>query len=97
MKSQTLKVEDYVASVAEATGNTKKAAREIIKEFLSQWAGNTANGVPSHFVGVGKTEIRSVEGSEKRNPRTGEKVFVEAHQKPRFQFAGKIKDSLRGL
>lgn len=93
----TLKVEDYVASVSEALGKTKKETREVIKEFLTQWADNTKSGVQSQFVGVGKTEIRDVEASQKRNPRTGEPVFVEAHQKAKFNFSGKIKDSLRGI
>lgn len=97
MSNQIQKTEDYVVSVSAALGTTKKATREIIKEFLSQFAANTSNGVASQFSGVGKTEIRNVEASMKRNPKTGEQVEVEAHQKAKFQFSGKVRNALRGL
>lgn len=89
------KTEDYVVSVAAALGTTKKATREIIKEFLAQFADNTSKGVPSAFSGLGKVEIRDVEAREARNPKTGEIVQVEAHQKPKFQFSGKVRNVLR--
>lgn len=95
MANKTMKTEDYVVSVAKELGITKKAAREIIKSFLGQLAENTSKGIGSAFSGVGKVEIRDVEASTKRNPRTGEPVEVEAHQKPRFVFSGKVRDALR--
>lgn len=97
MANKVLKTEDYVVSVSKALGETKKQTREVIKEFLSQFAANTAAGVPSAFSGLGKTEIRNVDASTKRNPKTGESVEVEAHQKPKFQFSGKVRNALRGL
>jgi DNA-binding protein HU-beta len=97
MAKNSLKVEDYVDSVAKATGNTKKAAREVIKEFLSQVGENTKSGRATQLVGLGKIEIREVAASKKRNPRTGEPAFVEAHQKPKFSFSGKIRNFLRGI
>lgn len=93
----SLKVEDYVDSVAKATGNTKKATREIVKEFLNQVGENTKSGVATQLVGLGKISIREVAASTKRNPRTGQPAFVDAHQKPKFQFSGKIRNVLRGL
>lgn len=95
--SKQLKTEDYVVSVSKELGITKKAAREVIKSFLGQLASNTAAGIPSGFSGLGKVEIREVEASQRRNPRTGEPVEVEAHQKPKFQFSGKVKNALRGV
>lgn len=92
----SLKTEDYVASVAEEVGMTKKDTRAVIKEFLSQVAENTSLGISSQFVGLGKIEIRNVDAATKRNPRTGEPVEVDAHQKPKFNFSGKIKDALKG-
>ena len=97
MANNTIKTEDYVVSVSKALGKTKKETREIIKEFLSQFAENTSNGVGSAFSGLGKVEIRDVDASVKRNPKTGEQVEVEAHQKPKFQFSGKVRNALRGL
>lgn len=95
--SNVMKTEDYVVSVAAALGKTKKETREILKEFLSQLAENTSTGVGSAFSGLGKVEIREVEASIKRNPKTGEQVEVEAHQKPKFQFSGKVRNALRGI
>jgi DNA-binding protein HU-beta len=92
-----LKTEDYVVSVSKALGKTKKETREIVKEFLSQFAANTSNGVASAFSGLGKVDIRDVDASIKRNPKTGERVEVEAHQKPKFHFSGKVRNALRGL
>lgn len=97
MSKQVQKTEDYVVSVAASLGTTKKATREIIKEFLSQLAENTSNGVPSAFSGLGKVDIRDVEAKMARNPKTGEQVEVEAHQKPKFHFSGKVRNRLRGL
>jgi nucleoid DNA-binding protein len=93
----SLKTEDYVVTVAAALGKTKKETREIIKEFLSQATENTKAGLPSQFVGLGKIEIHEVDGSEKRNPKSGQKVWVDAHQKPRFKFSGKVRNVLRGI
>jgi nucleoid DNA-binding protein len=76
---------------------TKKDTRLVIKEFLSQAANNTKNGVESHFVGFGKIEIRESAAAIRRNPRTGEPVEVEAHLKPKFDFSGKVKSELRAL
>lgn len=95
--ANVMKTEDYVVSVSKALGTTKKATREIIKEFLSQLGENTSAGVPSAFSGLGKVDIRDVEASVKRNPKTGEQVEVEAHQKPKFQFSGKVRNALRGI
>lgn len=95
--AKVMKTEDYVVSVSKALGKTKKETREIVKEFLNQFAENTAAGVASAFSGLGKTEIREVEASIKRNPKTGEQVEVEAHQKPKFQFSGKVRNALRGI
>lgn len=92
-----LKVEDYVVSVASELGKTKKDVRQIIKEFISQVKSNTQAGVASQFTGLGKIEIVDVEGGEKRNPKTGEPVYVEAHQKPKFKFSGKVRNTLRGI
>jgi DNA-binding protein HU-beta len=96
-KSVSLKVEDYVDAVAKSTGTTKKAAREVIKEFLSQVAENTVAGKTTQLVGLGKISIREVEAATKRNPRTGQPAFVEAHRKPKFGFSGKIRNKLRGI
>ena len=97
MAQNSQKTEDYVVSVSQALAMTKKDTRLVIKEFLSQVAENTTNGVASQFVGLGKIEIRDVEASTKRNPKTGEPVEVAAHQKPRFQFSGKVRNPLRGI
>lgn len=94
--ANSLKTEDYVVSVAKSLGMTKKDTRNVIKEFLSQIADNTAAGRESQFVGLGKIVIREVQGGTRRNPRTGEPVTVEAHQKPKFHFSGKVSDALRG-
>lgn len=96
MSTSSLKTEDYVVAVAAMTGNTKKATREVIKAFLTEIAENTVSGIESQFVGLGKIEIRDVEASTKRNPRTGQPVAVAAHQKPKFGFSGKIRNALRG-
>jgi integration host factor subunit alpha len=93
----SLKTEDYVVSVSAQLGKSKKETREIIKEFLNQFKDNTIAGLESQFVGLGKVEIRDVDASVKRNPRTGEPAPVEAHQKAKFQFSGKVRNALRGV
>lgn len=95
--ANVMKTEDYVVSVSKALGKTKKETREILKEFLTQLADNTAAGKGSAFSGLGKVEIREVEAKVARNPKTGEQVEVEAHQKPKFQFSGKVRNALRGI
>lgn len=96
-ENTVLKTEDYVVSVAASLGATKKLTREVIKEFLKQFADNTSAGKPSAFSGLGKVEIREADARTARNPKTGEQVEVEAHQKPKFTFSGKVRNTLRGL
>lgn len=92
-----LRLEDYVVSVSESLGKTKKETREILAEFKRQLISNTASGHESQISGLGTFGIKNVEAATKRNPSTGEPVFVEAHKRPKFKFSNKIKEELKTL
>lgn len=46
--------------------------------------------------GFGSFSIKEREGSERRNPRTGEKVYIKAKKVPYFKAGKQLKDLVNG-
>lgn len=65
-----------------------RASVEAIKENLVE--GNEVN-----LYGLGVFSVVEVDARIARNPKTGEQVEVEAHNKPKFRFVASVKESVR--
>jgi DNA-binding protein HU-beta len=83
---------DIVDIVAEGTGVTKLETEAIIEGFFSTVIDALKNGRGIEIRGFGSYKVRKKNARNARNPKTGEKVFVDEHYVPTFKFSKEFKD-----
>ncbi len=82
---------DIVEKVAEGTGLTKLETEAVIEGFLSTVIQSLRDGHGIEIRGFGSYKVKKKNAHMARNPRTGEKVFVDAHYVPVFKFSKDFK------
>lgn len=82
---------DIVEKVASGTGLTKIETEAIIEGFLNTVIQALKEGNGIEIRGFGSYKVKSKKGRFARNPRSGEKVFVEEHFVPVFKFSKDFK------
>ncbi len=82
---------DIVEKVAAGTGLTKLETEAIIEGFLTTVIQALREGYGIEIRGFGSYKVKKKNAHVARNPRTGEKVFVEAHYVPVFKFSKDFK------
>lgn len=85
---------ELVASVAEATGVSKKDAAAVIDATFEKIAAAMAEGDKVQVIGFGTFETRDRAAREGINPLTKEKITVEACKVPAFKPGKSLKDSV---
>lgn len=89
---------DIVEKVAEGTGLTKLETEAIIEGFLNTVIQSLREGKGIEIRGFGSYRVKKKAGRYARNPRTGEKVFVDEHYVPSFKFSKDFKSAVdRGM
>lgn len=86
---------EFIASIAEKNGMTKKAAGETVNLVLDAITDALTQGEEVALAGFGKFSVVEVEARERRNPVTGETFMAEAHKAPKFKFASNVKAEVR--
>ena len=82
---------DIVEKVAEGTGLTKLETEAIIEGFLNTVIQSLREGNGIEIRGFGSYRVKMKNARYARNPRTGEKVYVEDHFVPVFKFSKDFK------
>ncbi len=82
---------DIVEKVADGTGLTKLETEAIIEGFFSTVIQSLRDGNNIEIRGFGSYKVRKKNARYARNPRTGEKVFVDEHYVPTFKFSKDFK------
>ena len=85
---------ELIAAVAEATGETKKAAAAIINATFDKIADAMAAGDKVQLIGFGTFETHERAAREGVNPRTGEKVKIAASKSPAFKAGKAFKEAI---
>ena len=85
---------DIVEIVASGTGLTKIETEAIIEGFLDTVIQSLKSGKGIEIRGFGSFKVKSKKGRMARNPRSGEKVFVEDHFVPVFKFSKDFKHAV---
>ena len=85
---------DIVERVAEGTGLTKLETEAIIEGFLNTVIQSLRDGRGIEIRGFGSYRVKKKNARYARNPRTGEKVFVDEHYVPTFKFSKDFKSSV---
>lgn len=80
--------QELIAKIAETANLPKKSAAEAVDAFTSAVVDAVVNGDSVQLVGFGTFTCRERGAREARNPRTGEKIKIEAAKAPVFK-AGK--------
>jgi len=86
--------EDIVEIVASGTGLTKIETEAIIEGFLNTVIQALKEGKGIEIRGFGSYKVKHKKGRMARNPRSGEKVFVEDHFVPMFKFSKDFKHAV---
>jgi len=81
---------DYIAQ----RNNIKKSeAEKIINTFTDGVIGSVSEGKELSLVGFGSFSINKVSAREGLNPKTKEKLKIEAYNQVRFKVGQKLKDA----
>lgn len=83
---------DIVDRVAAGTGLTKLETEAIIEGFFSTVIDALKNGHGIEIRGFGSYKVKKKKPRNARNPKTGEKVFVDEHYVPTFKFSKEFKE-----
>ena len=85
---------DLVASVAEATGQSKADAAKAVDSVLDTIAGSLSNGQEVRLVGFGTFSVAHRKATMGRNPRTGESIQIAASNQPKFKAGKALKEAV---
>ncbi|MGE5430853.1 MAG: HU family DNA-binding protein [Syntrophomonadaceae bacterium] len=82
---------DIVEKIALGTGVTKLETEAIVEGFLNTVIEALKEGKGIEIRGFGSYKVRKKKARLARNPKTGEKVFVDEHYVPSFKFSKDFK------
>ncbi len=87
---------DLVAQVAEGAELSKTDAAKAVDAVFDAIAEALKKGDEVRLVGFGTFSVSERAASEGRNPRTGEKIDIEASRQPKFKAGKGLKDIVNG-
>ncbi|MGE5497984.1 MAG: HU family DNA-binding protein [Syntrophothermus sp.] len=82
---------DIVEKIALGTGVTKLETEAIVEGFLNTVIEALKEGKGIEIRGFGSYKVKKKNARFARNPKTGEKVYVEEHFVPSFKFSKDFK------
>lgn len=88
---------ELVAVVSEQAGLTKVETERVIDAVFDTIIETMRNGDEVRLMGFGTFVSAFKPASEGRNPRTGEKIHVEAHYSPKFKPGKLLKETLQNV
>lgn len=86
---------ELISEVAEKAGVSKKVADNVLKAFIDTVESAVKADDKVQLVGFGTFESRERAAREGKNPRTGEKITIEASKVPAFKPGKAFKDLLK--
>ena len=85
---------ELAGCVAESTGCPKSLALEITNGIFDTIIEQMADGNKVQIIGFGTFSTKRIDSREARNPRSGERVQVQAHNVPRFKPGKQLKEKV---
>lgn len=86
---------DLIELVAKKANLTNKAARESVSAFLNAIRDSLKRGEKVVITGFGTFSVRKRAARPGRNPKTGEKLVIEARKAPGFTPGKTLKKVVR--
>lgn len=87
---------EIISVVADLAASTKKDTENIINVFLDVITDKLADGEKVIFTGFGSFEVSERSAREGVNPKTGEKIQIEATKTPKFKAGSALKSAVKG-
>ncbi len=88
MKNITRK--ELIENISKKTGLSQVEVKSIVESFLEAIMDSICKGKDIELRGFGRFKTKEKKARIARNPRTGEKVNVEAGVKPKFEASKEI-------
>lgn len=85
---------DLVSEIAGCTNLTKTQIRQVVEETFNLISKALINNEEFKMTGFGSFKLRKRAGREVRNPRTGEKMSIEARLYPSFKPGKKLLEQI---
>jgi len=92
----TLRKSDLAGMVAERSGLTGSAAKDLVDSTFELIAQRLAAGDEVNVAGFGKFSVIERSSRWGRNPQTGASMFIPAAKAPKFSAAGALKTGVKG-
>ncbi len=86
---------ELVAAVAQKAEVSRKDTDKVLKAFTDVVVEEMKNGGRVQIVGFGTFEAVEREARLCRNPKTGEKMMIEATRVPKFKAGKTLKDIMK--
>lgn len=86
--------EDFVASVAELSGLSKKDSTQALDAMIKSIQKGLKNGNDVSITGFGTFCVTKRKAREGRNPRTGETIKIAAAKIPKFRAGKNLKEAI---
>ena len=86
---------ELVNKVAEKCECSKKDAEKAVNAVMETIAEALAAGDKVSLIGFGTFDVRARAAKEGINPRTGDKIAIEARNVPVFKAGKTLKDAVR--
>ncbi len=83
---------ELVEVLAEESKVTKSLAEQVVNAVFEAMTSSLDRGVGIEIRGFGSFSIRTYEGYEGRNPRTGDQVKVKPKKLPFFKVGKELRD-----
>lgn len=84
---------ELVRAIANNAGITLKDSALYLDSFIDTITAELKNGEKIQISGFGTFELKSKGAREGVNPKTGEKIKIDASKTPTFKFGKAYKDS----
>jgi DNA-binding protein HU-beta len=91
-----LNKKELVDSVADATGQSKRAVADVLDATIEQVQKQVKKGERVSLPGFGTFSRRARAARTARNPRTGEEIKIKATKVPAFKPGAGFKDTVAG-
>lgn len=92
----TVKKAEFVTTVSEKTGMSKKDSEAAIQAVLDVFMEEVSAGKKVSFPGFGSFSLKSRAARKGRNPQTGEEIDIPESKTPGFTPAKAWKDAVNG-
>ncbi|MCL5435353.1 MAG: HU family DNA-binding protein [Patescibacteria group bacterium] len=86
---------DLIELVAKKSNLTNKASRDSVSAFLNGIRDSLKRGEKVVITGFGTFSVRKRASRPGRNPKTGEKITIEARKAPGFTPGKTLKKAVR--